>query len=217
MPENKQSGRTIRGATTPTTTGSYDGATTPQLHGKGSNKTAEFLSAIDPNDPGAQGFYREALTIPHPLEPTKSITYGEVQQMMKGPQKAAVLEAYRAANRLPQAPTPAAYEQAVFDQAKQQLMERGAANPGVYAFPDAAVNALRAPTTARLIRSGNFAASEQPGQVVNPAMLAQRAAELPAEEVMAAPGVPVRLIRNPTPPVPTAPTPRTIRGSYASR
>lgn len=217
MPEKTPTGRTISG-TLPAKNGSYAGSTKPQLQGKSSNKTAAFLAEIDPADPGRQAFYKEALQVPHPLDAGKQISYGQLQQLMQGPQKAAALEAYRAANRLPQTPTAQAYEQAMFDAGHKQLVERGAAQPEVYAFPNAAVEALRAPTTARLIRTGNFVTGEQPGQVVNPAMLAQRAAELPADDAAyAAPAMPVRLIRNTVPPTSTPTTSRTIRGSIASR
>jgi hypothetical protein len=218
MPNGSPASRTIRG-TLPTKTGSYTNSTKPQLQGKGSNKTAEFLAAIEQSDPGRQAFYREALQVPHPLETGKQITYGQLQQLMNGPQKGAALEAYRNANKLPSTPTAEAYQQAAFDAAHKQLIERGANDPSVYAFPDAAAEALRAPTRARLIRTGNFATGEQSGQAVNPAMLAQRAAELPADgNTYAAPGMPVRLIRSVTPPEPPTTAPRTIRaGTYASR
>jgi hypothetical protein len=208
MPDNKQSTRTIKG-NQPARTISYAPTTKPYVQDWGSNKTAEFLADIDPQDPGRQGFYREALMLPNPLDAKQQMNYGQLQQLMKGPQAPAVLEAYRATNRLDKAPSPQEYQQTMFDAAHQQLIERGANNPGAYAFPDAAVEALRAPTSARLIRTGNFASGEQPGQVVNPAMLAQRAAELPKESgTYTAPGMPVRLIRDVSP----APAFRVIRG-----
>lgn len=213
MPETKQSGRTIRG-TMPARTGSYVGTTTPQLHGKGSNKTAEFIAGIDPNDPGHQAFYREALTLPHPLNPQQQVNYGQYQQLLNGPHRADAIEAYRVSNRLDKKPTAEQMQQAAFDQARAQLIQRGEANPDKYAFPDAATEALRAPTRARLIRTGNFVSGEQPTQVSNPTIQVQRFANLPVDgAMMAAPGMSVRLVRGANPALPV----RTIPGTIASR
>lgn len=213
MPESKQSGRSIRG--TLTKTGSYAGTTTPQLHGKSSNKTAQFIAGIDPNDPGHQAFYREALTLPHPLNPQQQVNYGQYQELLNGPHRADAIEAYRTSNRLDKASTAEQMQQAVFDQARAQLLQRGAAKPDEYAFPESATEALRAPTRARQIRAGNFVTGERPTQVTNAAMQAQRFANLPTgDEVMAAPGMPVRLLRG----VGAGPAPaRTILGTIATR
>ena len=213
MLENKQPGRTIRG-TMPTKTGSYAGTPAPQRQGKGSNKTAEFIASIDPNDPGHQAFYREALTLPHPLNPQQQVNYGQYQELLNGPRRADAIEAYRVHNRLDATPTADQMQHAEFDAAKQRLLGLGSANPDKYAFPESAMEALRAPTRARLIRAGNFVTGEQPTQATNAAMQAQRFANLPTnDEVMAAPGMPVRLLRGAAP----TPTPRTIVGSIVSR
>lgn len=218
MPETKHQPRVIRGSM-PTRTGSYAGSTRPQLHGKGSNKTADFIAGIDPLDPGHQAFYREALTgIQHPLDPAQQVSYGQYQQLLNGPQRAAALEAYRVSNRLDKAPTAEQMQQAAFDNARHQLIQRGAANPGEYAFPTSAIEALRAPTTGRLIRNGNFATPDQKGQMATTETAAQRFANTPPDQdpVMAAPGMAVRLIRAAPTAVP-APKPKIIAGTIASR
>ena len=213
MPNPPSPKRTIKG-TLPSRIGTYAPTTARLVQGKSSNKTADFLADLDPHDPGQQAFYREALTLPHPLETGKQINYGQLQHLLNSPQRAAALDAYRVSNRLDRAPTAEAYQQAAFDAAHRQLLQRGAANPDTLAFPPSAVEALRAPNTAQNIAHGNFAAAEGP-QLTNAAIQAQRYADLgTAAPVMAAPGMTVRLVRG------AAPTPapvRTIPGTIATR
>ncbi|GAC1370966.1 MAG: hypothetical protein NVS3B25_19170 [Hymenobacter sp.] len=199
MPD-KNPARSIKG-TMPT--GSYAGTTRASVQGKGSNKTEQYLAAIGPNHPGQQAFYREALTVPHPLQPGASMRYGELQDLLAGPQRGAALDAYAAAHRLPTA-TAAQMQQALFDQGHADLLARAAQHPGEYAFPPAADAALRAPVTATGIAHGNF---EQPaaGQLQNAAALSQRFADLPTGQgAYVAPGMAA-----PQP----APARRVIRGA----
>lgn len=192
-------------------TSSYAAATAPQLRGKAGNKTAQYMADMLPTDPGNQAFYAEALNdIPHPLEAGKVMNYGQVQQLLNGPQRAAALDAYAAQNKLPRV-SAAQMQQAMFEAAKPRLMARGAANPGEYAFPPSADAARRAPSTATGIAHGNFAAADQAS---NAAVQAQRFADIAgANSVMAAPGMSVRLVRGPD----TVPVARVIRGGTASR
>ena len=105
-------------------------------------------------------------------------------------------------------------QQAEFNAANTRMLARGAANPGAYAFPDAADVARRAPSTAQAIAHGNYAAPAG-GAMQDAAALAQRYADQPVDAgVMAAPGMAVRLVRGVAP----APAPvRVIRGNVAAR
>ena len=210
MPDNsKQPTRVIKGSTP---TSNYAASTKPLVQGKSSNKTAQYLADILPNDPGQQGFYREALTgIPHPLQAGKTLSYGGLQDLLAGPQGAAAREAYGQANRMQRAPSIGQYEQAAYTAAHAQMVARGAANPGELAFPASADAARRAPNTAMAIAHGNFVAPEG-GAVVDAASLAQRADDVAGSTpIMAAPGMAVRLVRG------AAPATRVIPGSIVSR
>ena len=179
----------------------------------GSNKTLQYLQGLDPQDPGQQGFYREALNdIPHPLETGKQINYGQLQSLLHGQQRGAVLDAYAQQNRLARTPTADEFQAHAFAAAKDRMLARGAATPGELAFPQSADAARRAPNAATAIAHGNFV---QPtgGAVVNAASLAQRSADLPADAAYAAPGMAVRLVRGAAP----VPLPRVIPGTIASR
>jgi hypothetical protein len=212
MPKSPVAAKVIKG-TMPTST--YARTLAPLVRGKGSNKTQQYLDGMDANDPGQQGFWREALTdIPHPLEQGRQVSYGGLQQLLNSNQRGAALDAYAQQAKLPKV-TAAQMQQALFEQGKARLLERAAANPGQYAFPPAADSARRAPTTAQNIAHGNFAAAVG-GEVTNAAVQAQRYADLSAAApVMAAPGMAVRLVRGAVQP---APTPvRLIHGTIASR
>jgi hypothetical protein len=196
---------------TPVRTIKYSNAS--QVQGKGSNKTMQYLQGMDSQDPGQQGFYREALTdIPHPLEAGKTVTYGGLQDLLRGPQKAAALDAYARLNRMDRTPTAEVYQAAAFEAAKQRMMQRGAANPGELAFPMSADAARRAPNTAMAIAHGNYA---QPtgGAVVDAASQAQRYADQPMQATYTAPGMPMKLVRGVAP----APQARIIPGTIVSR
>ena len=211
MPDNsKKPARVIKGSLP---SSNYAASTTRLVQGKASNKTAQYLSEILPNDPGQQGFYGEALNdIPHPLDAGKQINYRELQQVLNGPNRAAALDAYAGANRLGKVSADQ-MQQAMFDQARARLDARGAANPGSLAFPMSADAARRAPNTATGIAHGDFV---QPmgGAVVDAATQAQRYADQPADAgMMAAPGMAVRLVRG----APVAPAPRVIRPAIATR
>ncbi|WP_460499567.1 hypothetical protein, partial [Hymenobacter agri] len=173
MPENQSTKRTIRAtvARAPRTihAGSYTAGTTPQLHGRASNKTLQYLADMEPTDAGQQAFWREALTgIPHPLDANQTLNYGQLQDLVHGPQGAAAVDAYAAANKLTARPAAATYQQAMFDQAKARLLVRAAEKPGEYAFPASADAARRAPNTARAIAHGDYV---QPEAMQNAASL----------------------------------------------
>ena len=202
--------RVIRG-TVPT--GSYAASTAPQLQGRAGNKTTQYLDAMLPNDPGAQGFHREALTgIPHPLNPGQTMNYGQLQDLLHGPHGAAALESYRATHRLDKMPTADDVQRVAFDQARADLLARAAQKPGELAFPASADAARRAPNTAQQMAHGNFLAADAPGQVVNGVMQAQRYADLPVDgTAYAAPGMATR----PGVAPPAVPA-RVIRGGLAA-
>lgn len=201
MPDPK---RTIAGSL-PTATYSNKGL----VQGKGSNKTEQYLAGLPATDPGHQAFYREALNdIPHPLT-GQPMTYGGLQQALAGPQRAAMLDAYAAHNKMPRV-TADQMQQAEFNSANTRMLARGAANPGTLAFPDAADVARRAPSTAQAIAHGNYAAADNAS---NATVQAQRFADIAGQQnVMAAPGMAVRLMRG----APAAPA-RTIPGTIATR
>ena len=187
-------------------------STRGQVQGPGGNKTQQYLAALDPQDPGQQGFYREALSVPHPMQAGQRMSYGQLQDLLAGPHKAAALDAYASANRLTSV-SAAQMQQTLFDAGKADLLQRGAANPGVLAFPPAADAARRAPNTATALAHGNFATPAN-GAVQDAVALQQRYADQPADgAVMAAPGMPVRLVRG----APVATPARTILGSIAAR
>lgn len=196
MPKSPVAARTIKG-TMPTST--YARTVTPLVRGKSSNKTLQYLDGMDANDPGQQGFWREAITeIDHPLEQGKQMSYGQLQQLLNSQQRSAALDAYAQQAKLPKV-TAEQMQQALFEQGKARLLERAAQNPGQYAFPPAADSARRGPTTAQNVAHGNFAAADH-GEVTNAAMQAQRYADLGAvAPVMAAPGMAVRLVRGAAP------------------
>lgn len=172
-------------------TGSYAAGTAAQVQGKGSNKTQQYLDGIDPHDPGQQGFYREALQVPHP-QTGQPMSYGQLQDAMNGPHKAQMLEAYAAQQRLDKTPTADAYLQAMFDHGKADLVQRGAATPGAYAFPASADVARRAPATARAIAHGNYVAPAQ-GVMQDAPALAQRYEDVAGvDNAYAAPGMAVQ-------------------------
>lgn len=204
--------RTIRGHQhRPTTTGNYAASTAAQLQGAASNRTASYTAGIDAHDPGRQAFYREALTgIPHPLRPGQTISYGQLQTLLKGPEKAAALAAYGAANRMDRTPTAKEYAQAAFDKSQAALTRRAAEQPGELAFPAAAIEAQRASNRTIQLARGNFAGTEGQ-QAVNAATQAQRYALLPeAQGVATAPGMSMK------PLVPSTVAPRrTIKGAGA--
>lgn len=202
--------RVIRG-TLPT--GSYAASTTAQLQGRAGNKTTQYLEAMHPGDPGAQGFYREALTgIPHPLQSGKTLNYGQYQDLLRGKDGAAAMESYRAMHRLDKMPTANDMQRVAFDQARADLMARASQKPGELAFPAAADAARRAPNTAQQMAHGNFLAPDAPGQVMNGAMQGQRFADLPADgAAYAAPGMAGRPM-----PMPVPMPARVIRGGLAT-
>lgn len=209
MPDKNPPRRTIKG--TPARTGSYAAGTTAQLQGKASNKTQQYLDALDAADPGRQAFYQAALSdIPHPLQPGQQMSYGQLQELLRTSQAPQALESYAASRRLPKAPTAGEYQQAMFDEANARLLERAAAAPGEYAFPPAADAARRAPNIAAGIAHGNYASPDQAEQVVNAAMLQQRFADLPVGEgAYVAPG----MAQQAPPPPPAVVARRVIRGS----
>lgn len=183
------------------------------VRGPAGNKTGQYLAAIDPQDPGQQGFYREALNdIPHPLEAGKTMNYGGLQALLNSPQRGAVLDAYARQNRLQKAPTAEQFQAEAFAAAHARMLERGAANPGELAFPASADAARRAPAAQMALAHGNYV-QPQGGAVVDAASQAQRFADLPADAAYAAPGTPMRLVRGAAP-VPAA---RVIPGSVTTR
>ena len=202
---NDPTTRVIRGQMP---TSNYAQSTSRLVRGPSSNKTAQYLESIDPNNPGQQGFYREALTgIPHPLEAGKTLSYGGLQDLLAGPHGAAARDAYSQSNRMQRVPTKAEYEQAAYAQAHADLLSRGANKPGELAFPMRADAALRAPNTATAIAHGNYVL--QDGQaVVSPESLNQRYEDVASgQSAMTAPGMPA-------PAMPVAETVRrVIRGS----
>jgi hypothetical protein len=211
MPASASARKTIKGSQ-PQHTGSYAGSTVPQLHGAASNKTAEFLNAIPAEHPGQQAFYREAVTMPDPLGSGQQINYGQLQEMLNGPKRAQALDAFARANKLDRV-TSQAMQDALFQQGRAALVERGAANPNEFAFPTAAAEALQAPVRGRLIKAGNFITPEASGQATNAAVQAQRFANLTDQTgTYAAPGV--ALPGSPAPVEAPAPQPRVrlIRG-----
>ena len=193
--------RTIR-------SGSYAAGTTRQLQGKASNKTEQYLAGLDAQDPGNQAFYREALVgIPNPMQAGQSMSYGQLQDALAGPKRAAMLAAYAEQNRMDKTPTAQAYQQAMFDQARAQMLQRGAEKPGELAFPVAADAARRVPNTAQAIAHGNYVAPAGTA-VVDAASLAQRHADVAGGSAYVAPGMAMS-----APPVVVTPAParRTIR------
>lgn len=210
MPDNSnQPARVIKGALPRS---NYAASTTRLVQGQASNKTAQYLAGIQAHDPGQQGFYGEALNdIPHPLDAGRQINYHELQQVLNGPQRAQALDAYASANRLGKV-SAEQMQQSLFDAARARLDARGAANPGVLAFPAAADSARRAPNTATAIAHGNFAPADEAS---NAAVQAQRFADIAGTTpVMAAPGMAVKLVRGAAP---VAPAARVIRSNIASR
>ena len=202
----KTPARSIKG-TLPTATYTNKGL----VQGKGSNKTQQYLAGLPATDPGHQAFYREALNdIASPLD-GKPMTYGGLQTALAGPSRAALLDAYAARNKMPRV-TADQMQQMEFDAANTRMLARGAANPGAYAFPDAADAARRAPSTAQAIAHGNYAAADNAS---NAAVQAQRFADIAGQQnVMAAPGMAVRVVRGVAP---AAAPVRVIRGNVASR
>lgn len=179
MPDNK----------TPAHSGSYAAGTTAQLQGRASNKTAQYLAEIGPDHPGQHGFYRAALTgIPHPLQRGQMINYGQLQDLLASPQGAAAREAYASTHQLNRAPSVEQMEGEAFASARQQMLQRGAANPGQLAFGPEADAALRAPLVAQAIAHGNYVPMAGQ-QLSNPLAQAQRYADLPAASAYAAPGM----------------------------
>ena len=173
----------------PVRSGSYADGTSAQLQGRASNKTAQYLSEISPDHPGQQGFYRAALTgIPHPMQRGQMINYGQLQDLLASPQGAAAREAYATTHQLNRAPSAEQMQAEAFASARQQMLDRGAANPGQLAFGAEADSALRAPLNARNIAHGNYVPLVG-GQLSSPLAQAQRYADLPAASVYAAPGM----------------------------
>lgn len=159
----------------PRRTGSYAASTKPQVQGHPSNKTLQYLADVPAEHPGQQAFYREALTgIPHPLEKGKTLSYGQLQDLLQGPQRAKALDAYRAAGRFDHAPTANSYLADSFDKAHAEMLRRAAANPGELAFPAAADAALRAPATATAVQHGNYVQPTTAGRITDAAVQAQR-------------------------------------------
>lgn len=160
-----------KGGSTPRKMGRYTNVL--QVQGAAGNKTEQYLATFKPEDKGQQGFWREALTdIPHPLEKGKTMTYGQYQDYMAGPNRGAALDAYGKSIRSQSAVAPEAYGQAMFDQAKQRMLERGRMSPGSVAFPQAAMDAYNLPISQRNLRMGNAMQSSIPGQVTNPQIAA---------------------------------------------
>ena len=175
----------------PIRVGSYAAGTSAQLQGRASNKTAQYLAEIAPEHPGQQGFYRAALTgIPHPLQRGQTINYGQLQDLLASPQGAAAREAYASTYRLNRAPSAEQIQAEAFTTARQQMLDRGAANPGQLAFGAEAEAALRAPLVAQAIAHGNYVPLVGQ-QLSNPLAQAQRYADLPASAAYVAPGMAV--------------------------
>lgn len=197
--------RTIQAASPQT--GSYAAGTRRQLQGKASNKTQQYLAGMDTHDPGGQAFYREAITVPHPLEPGKTMSYGQFQDALQGPQKAAMLDAYARQNKMQSIPTAVAYQQAMFDQGHAAMLQRGADNPGELAFPASADEARRAPNTGRAIAHGNYVAPAG-SAMQDAAAMSQRYGDVVGGSAYAAPGMAVQA----QPAIAVAPARRVIRG-----
>ena len=173
----------------PARPGSYAGGTSAQLQGRASNKTAQYLAEIGPDHPGQQAFYRAALTgIAHPLQRGATLNYGQLQDLLAGQQGAAAREAYASTHQLNRAPSAEQMQAEAFASARQQLIQRGEANPGQLAFGAEADAALRAPLNAQNLAHGNYVPLVG-GQLSSPLAQAQRYADLPASSAYAAPGM----------------------------
>ena len=173
----------------PARPGSYAGGTRAQVQGPSSNKTAQYLAEIAPDHPGGQAFYRAALTgIPHPLQRGATLNYGQFQDLLAGAQGAAAREAYASAHQLNRAPSAEQMQAEAFASARQQMLNRGAANPGQLAFGADAEAALRAPLNARNLAHGNYVPLVGQ-QLSNPLAEAQRYADQPPSSAYVAPGM----------------------------
>lgn len=171
--------------------GSYAGSAPQHGQAPSSNRTAQYLAAINAEHPGQQGFYRAALTgIPHPLQAGQTLNYGQLQDLLAGPQGATARDAYAVQNRLDRAPTAEQLLATRFEQARAAMLQRGAQNPGQLAFGPEADDALQAPGRAAAVAHGNYVPLIG-GQLSNPLSAAQRYADLPAASAYTAPGMSV--------------------------
>ena len=161
----------------------------PMRGGRASNRTAQYLSEIGTDHPGQQAFYRQALTgIPHPLQAGHTLNYGQLQDLLTGPQGAAARDAYANANQMHRTPSTGQMEAELFTRAHDQLLARAAAHPDHLAFGPDADAALRAPLNERNMAHGNYA-SVGSGQLSNPLAQAQRFNDLPASSAYVAPSM----------------------------
>lgn len=166
MPDNKKPARRS------IPVGTYNN----KLHtqGKSTNVTARFLEDVGHDQTGLQELYRSALNdIPDPINPGKTLSYGQVVADMRTPAGQARAEAYGRAKGLQGTMKADAYAQAVFEEARGRLLQRAAQNPGQLAFDPAAAEAFMAPRRAAMMADPNYTKPEGEGQIMDANTLRQ--------------------------------------------
>lgn len=138
------------------------------------NKTQRYLQGIQPEQPGQQEFWGQAIMdIDHPLEQGKKLTYQQLQQLVRGPQRKQILDGYAQQQRMQRSPSAEEYLQHQFDQGRTRLYQRAEQVPDAYAFPEQADQARQAVLRPLAERASQQLQPTVPGQVTNPQIRAQ--------------------------------------------
>ncbi|TGE29831.1 hypothetical protein [Hymenobacter metallicola] len=136
--------------------GTYSNAT--QTRGKAGNVTQQFLEEVGHDQRGMQELYREAIRdIADPLNPGKTLTYGQLLAGMRTPEGVKRAEAYGRAMGLNRTMTPVEHAQAEFDAGRGRLLAAAEKNPGQLAFAPEAVEAYMAPRRAAYVNETQYA------------------------------------------------------------
>jgi hypothetical protein len=160
-------------------TGSYAGATTPSVQGKGTNKTVEHLRSMELDGANAGAALRKAA-------PVGAGSYEDFQKNRHTPQGQAEKEAYEVANKLPRL-SDADYQQRRFDQSVSTLAKKATVVPDSSLFSGAPTDAAYAAQRSRSLTQGNYA--DTGNAAATTASLADRSSKMQVDSAYAAPGM----------------------------